>query len=87
MEAPLVRVDCYAGYRGEQEPKRLFLGKRCVEVVEILEDLGQRLELREERAGVSCFEGAQAARTVPQPELGELRPTIGVLCWWVDLGG
>ncbi|MFQ5934875.1 MAG: hypothetical protein ACE5LB_00510 [Acidiferrobacterales bacterium] len=32
-----IRVECYAGYRGEQEPQRLMLGERSVEVVEILD--------------------------------------------------
>ena len=33
----VIRVECYAGYRGEQEPRRLQLGSRCVEVVEVLD--------------------------------------------------
>lgn len=32
-----IHVECYAGYRGEQEPQRLMLGERSVEVVEILD--------------------------------------------------
>jgi hypothetical protein len=32
-----VRVECYAGYRGEQEPRRFHLGGRAVEVREILD--------------------------------------------------
>ncbi|WP_199177434.1 hypothetical protein [Geothermobacter hydrogeniphilus] len=32
-----VRVDCYAGYRGEETPRRFFLGERRIEVVEILD--------------------------------------------------
>ncbi len=32
-----IRVECYAGYRGEEAPRRFFLGERKVEVVEILD--------------------------------------------------
>jgi hypothetical protein len=32
-----VRVECYAGYRGEQEPRRFWLGERAVAVEEILD--------------------------------------------------
>lgn len=32
-----IRVECYAGYRGEQEPRRFWLGGRAVAVVEILD--------------------------------------------------
>ncbi|MHC4548591.1 MAG: hypothetical protein ACYTEZ_07420 [Planctomycetota bacterium] len=32
-----LRVECYAGYRGEQEPRRLWLDEREVEVVEVLD--------------------------------------------------
>lgn len=32
-----VRVDCYAGYRGEQEPRRFHFGPRAVAVSEILD--------------------------------------------------
>ncbi|WP_096361886.1 hypothetical protein [Sulfuricaulis limicola] len=39
MTAPhfVIRVECYAGYRGEQEPQRFWLGERPVEVAEILD--------------------------------------------------
>lgn len=30
-----IDVQCYAGYRGEQEPRRFFIGRRKIEVVEI----------------------------------------------------
>ena len=30
-----VRVDCYAGYRGEQEPRQIHFGARAVPVAEI----------------------------------------------------
>lgn len=32
-----VRVECYAGYRAEETPRRLLLDGRSVEVVELLE--------------------------------------------------
>lgn len=32
-----LRVGCYAGYRGEQEPRRFFLGERAIEIVEVLD--------------------------------------------------
>ena len=32
-----VRVDCYCGYRGEQEPRRFHFGRRAIAVVEILD--------------------------------------------------
>ncbi len=30
-----IRVECYAGYRGEQEPRAFFLGERRVDVLAI----------------------------------------------------
>jgi hypothetical protein len=33
----IVRVECYAGHRGEQTPQRLFLGRREVALVELLD--------------------------------------------------
>lgn len=32
-----IRVDCHAGYRGEETPRRLFIKDRPVEVVEVLD--------------------------------------------------
>ncbi len=32
-----LRVECYAGYRGEQEPRRFYPGEQGIEVVEILD--------------------------------------------------
>lgn len=32
-----MKVECYAGYRGEETPRRFYLGKRCVEVVDVLD--------------------------------------------------
>lgn len=32
-----IRVECYAGHCGEQEPRRFWLGERAVVVVEILD--------------------------------------------------
>jgi len=32
-----IRVECYAGYRGEQEPRAFRLGERRIAVLEILD--------------------------------------------------
>jgi hypothetical protein len=32
-----VRVECYAGHRGEETPRRFHLGRHCVEVAEVLD--------------------------------------------------
>ena len=32
-----VRVECYAGYRGEEAPVRFYLGERCIQVREVLD--------------------------------------------------
>ena len=32
-----IRVECYAGYRGEETPRAFFLGERRIEVVEVLD--------------------------------------------------
>lgn len=32
-----VRVECYSGYRGEESPRRFFLGERAVDVVEVID--------------------------------------------------
>jgi hypothetical protein len=32
-----IRVECYAGYRGEESPRRFFLKSRETKVVEILD--------------------------------------------------
>jgi hypothetical protein len=34
---PIVEVGCYAGYRGEETPRRFRLGERQVEIVEVLD--------------------------------------------------
>ncbi len=36
-ESAGLRVECYAGHRGDETPRRLFLGERKVEVVEVLD--------------------------------------------------
>lgn len=33
----VVRVECHAGYRAEEAPRRFFLGKREVRVTEIID--------------------------------------------------
>jgi len=32
-----IRVECYAGHRGEEAPQRFFLGERRIEVAEIVD--------------------------------------------------
>ena len=32
-----IRVECYAGYRGEETPLRFYFGERKVEVAEVLD--------------------------------------------------
>ena len=32
-----IRVECYAGHRGEEAPRRFFLGERAIEVAEIVD--------------------------------------------------
>ena len=32
-----MKVECYAGHRGEETPRRFYLGKRGIEVVEVLD--------------------------------------------------
>ncbi len=32
-----IKVECYAGYRGEQTPRRMMLGDQYLEVIEILD--------------------------------------------------
>jgi hypothetical protein len=32
-----VRVECYSGYRGEQEPRKFTVGEHSVEVIEIVD--------------------------------------------------
>lgn len=32
-----MKVECYAGHRGEETPRRFYLGKRSIEVMEILD--------------------------------------------------
>jgi hypothetical protein len=32
-----IKVECYAGYRGEETPRRFYLGERCIDVVEVLD--------------------------------------------------
>jgi hypothetical protein len=37
QETDAVRVECYAGYRAEESPRRFFIGKREIRVAEILD--------------------------------------------------
>lgn len=37
-EIPLtIRVECYAGYRGEETPRRFFMGDKSVEIEEVID--------------------------------------------------
>ncbi len=35
-----IRVECYAGYKGEETPRRFFLGERAVDVADVLDRWG-----------------------------------------------
>ena len=51
-----IRVECYAGYRGEEEPRTLRIGGKRVELVEILdrwrEPDGRRFRARGEDGAI-----------------------------------
>jgi hypothetical protein len=32
-----IRVECYAGHRGEETPRRLFFDERAIEVLDVLD--------------------------------------------------
>lgn len=32
-----IRVECYSGYKGEETPRRFYIGPRRVEVAEVLD--------------------------------------------------
>jgi len=36
-ETAAVRVECYAGHRAEESPRRFFIGERAIEVIEIID--------------------------------------------------
>jgi hypothetical protein len=36
-EFPALEVECYAGYRGEETPRRFRLGERQIEIAEVLD--------------------------------------------------
>jgi hypothetical protein len=36
-ETVAVMVECYAGYRAEESPRRFFIGKREIKVIEIID--------------------------------------------------
>lgn len=36
-DALRIVVDCYAGYRGEETPRRFSIGERSIEIVEIID--------------------------------------------------
>lgn len=36
-ESLTVRVECYAGYRGEETPRRFYIGERSITVVDVVD--------------------------------------------------
>lgn len=50
-----IRVECYAGYRGEEEPRTFHLGERRVEIMEILD---RWLDPRHRYFKVQAYDGA-----------------------------
>ncbi|HEY8219595.1 MAG TPA: hypothetical protein VIF86_05795 [Methylobacter sp.] len=32
-----IRVECYAGYQGEETPRRFFMGNRAIEIEQIID--------------------------------------------------
>ena len=32
-----IRVECYAGYRGEETPRRFFMGDKAIEIEEVID--------------------------------------------------
>lgn len=37
VAAMRIQVECYAGYRGEETPRRIHVGGSCLEVVDVLD--------------------------------------------------
>ena len=37
MNTLSIRVECYAGYQGEETPRRFFMGERRIEVVDVVD--------------------------------------------------
>ena len=35
--APGCRVECYCGYRAEESPRRFFIGKRAIDVIDVID--------------------------------------------------
>ena len=36
-ERQRLRVECYSGYRGDETPRRFYLGERCLEVTDVVD--------------------------------------------------
>jgi hypothetical protein len=36
-QQPRIHVDCYAGHRADEEPRRFLLGKREIEIEEVID--------------------------------------------------
>lgn len=58
-----VRVECYAGYRAEESPRRFFIGKREVGVVEIidrwLDPVSSHFKVRGDDGGIYILRHSQ----------------------------
>jgi len=37
IAAMKIRVECYAGHRGDESPRRVFFDKRSIEVIEVVD--------------------------------------------------
>ena len=37
MQQMKIKVECYAGYRGEETPRRFWMGKRKIEVKQVVD--------------------------------------------------
>jgi hypothetical protein len=37
LQSDRIRVECHAGHRGEETPRRFCLGERCVDVIEVVD--------------------------------------------------
>ena len=67
-----IRVECYAGYRGEESPRRFFLGDQAVDILELLDRW-----LSPEHRYFKCV-GSDDATYI-------LRHDVGADCWELTL--
>ena len=75
-----MKVECYAGYRGEETPRRFYLGKRCVEVVDVLDrwlDPAHRyFKLRGDDNGIYILRHSTSEDTCEYYERGLVAPGV-----------